>query len=189
MGRTGEIVTRAPDLSLESRGRADTLAIGKALGRLLSAGDVLVLSGSLGAGKTTLTQGIAGGLGIEDYVTSPTFTLVNEYRPGGAGPTLYHVDLYRTSGAVEALDLGLDEYLGLADLPAGVAVLEWAERAPEALPAEYVLVRITPDEGNAPPVDASDDEPRRLDLYLVGGRYERRREALAESLRAYASRN
>jgi tRNA threonylcarbamoyladenosine biosynthesis protein TsaE len=179
-------VRRSPALRLRSRVADETLAIGAALGRLLLPGDVIVLSGTLGAGKTTLTQGIARGLGIDDYVTSPTFTLVNEYRPRASGPALYHVDLYRTSGAAEALDLGLDEYLGLADLPAGVAVLEWAERAPDALPADYLLIRIdraddADDRASAEP----GDEPRHLAIFLRGERYERRRDAFAGALRAF----
>ena len=163
--------------------------IGSALGRRLLPGDVVVLSGVLGAGKTTLTQGIARGLGIDDYVTSPTFTLVNEYRPHASGPVLYHVDLYRTSGAAEALDLGLDEYLGLADLPAGVAVLEWAERAPDAQPTEYLHILIErAGDADLPPGELV-DEPRRLTIFPRGERYERRRETFAEALREYAAGN
>lgn len=180
-------MSRSPALRLRSRGADETLAIGRAIGRFLLPGDVLVLSGTLGAGKTTLTQGIARGLGIEDYVTSPTFTLVNEYRPRGSGPALYHVDLYRTSGAAEALDLGLDEYLGLADLPAGVAVLEWAERAPDALPTEYLLIRLERADGaDSSAASEPGDEPRHLAIFLRGERYERRRDTLAEALRAYS---
>jgi tRNA threonylcarbamoyladenosine biosynthesis protein TsaE len=177
-------VSRSPALCLRSRGADDTLAIGAALGRLLLPGDVVVLSGTLGAGKTTLTQGIARGLGIDDYVTSPTFTLVNEYRPRFSGPALYHVDLYRTSGAAEAFDLGLDEYLGLADLPAGVAVLEWAERAPDALPAEFLLVRIDRADDDGAAAEPG-DEPRHLAMFLRGERYERRRGTFAAALRDY----
>ncbi|HEX8958966.1 MAG TPA: tRNA (adenosine(37)-N6)-threonylcarbamoyltransferase complex ATPase subunit type 1 TsaE, partial [Solirubrobacterales bacterium] len=126
------------------------------------------------------------GLGIGDYVTSPTFTLVNEYLPRASGPALYHVDLYRTSGAAEALDLGLDEYLGLADLPAGVAVLEWAERAPDALPVEYLLIRFERGEGADSAPSESGDEPRDLTIFLRGERYEQRRDTFAEALRAYS---
>jgi tRNA threonylcarbamoyladenosine biosynthesis protein TsaE len=131
-------------LRLVSQSSAETVAIGRRLGRCLRRGDVVVLSGVLGAGKTTLAQGIAEGVGVADYVTSPTFTLVNEYRPAPSArhPPLYHIDLYRTAGTAEALDLGLDEYL--AGPSQGVAVIEWAERAPEALPEEHLLVRLEP---------------------------------------------
>jgi tRNA threonylcarbamoyladenosine biosynthesis protein TsaE len=180
-------VRQSPALQVRSRGAADTIAIGRALGRHLVPGDVVVLSGPLGAGKTTLTQGIARGLGIHEYVTSPTFTLVNEYRPRASGPLLYHVDLYRISGAAEAIDLGLEDYLGLADLPAGVAVLEWAERALDALPSAYVLVRIDRPDGDWAGSTESTDEPRSLAIYLIGGRYLRRRETIGEALRDYAA--
>lgn len=146
----------------------ETVEIGRALGQALRPGDVIVLSGSLGAGKTTLTQGIAAGLGVEDYVTSPTFTLVNEYPPSERHehPALYHIDLYRTSGAAEALDFGFEEYLG----GEGVVVVEWAERAPEAVPAEHLLVKLEMDE-----------DARRLELCPLGSRYAER---LAEVERA-----
>jgi tRNA threonylcarbamoyladenosine biosynthesis protein TsaE len=135
---------------------------------------LIVLSGTLGAGKTTLTQGIAAGLGVVDYVTSPTFTLVNEYRPArsGAHPPLYHIDLYRTSGAAEALDFGLDEYLG----EPGIAVVEWAERAPEALPTDYLLVKL----------EMAGDE-RRIEVCSSSPRYAERLRALGEALGAYAA--
>jgi tRNA threonylcarbamoyladenosine biosynthesis protein TsaE len=180
-------VESGPTIRLFSRGAGDTTEIGRAIGRQLESGDVVVLSGPLGAGKTTLTQGIAEGLGVDDYVTSPTFTLVNEYR-SRQGKALYHVDLYRTSGSAEALDLGLDEYLGLADLPPGVAVLEWAERALDALPATYLLVRLERGgSANAAPLDEVADEPRLLTIHLRGERYERRRSAFTDALREYAA--
>ncbi len=161
-------------LRLVSRSPEDTAEIGRRLGEILRPGDVVVLSGPLGAGKTALTQGIARGLGVTDYVTSPTFTLVNEYRPPrpGAHPPLYHVDLYRTTGAAEALDLGLDEYLG----GQGVTVVEWPERAPEALPPEYLPVRL----------EIADDS-RVITVGPASHRYAGRLRALRKALGAYAA--
>lgn len=143
-----------------SRGSGETISAGRAIGRLLESGDLLLLRGTLGAGKTTLAQGLAIGLGIDDYVTSPTFTLVNEYRPADpSGFPLYHLDLYRTAGSLEALDLGLDEYLESG----GVVAVEWAERAEDALPVEYLSLELAvdavPDDGlvSSPGAGASSD--------------------------------
>ena len=102
---------------------------------LLTGGDVVSLIGELGAGKTTLTQGIADGLGVskECYVTSPTFTLINEYR--GRVP-VYHLDFYRVDSPSEVENLGLEEYFQ----GNGVAVVEWAEKIKTFLPKEYLMV-------------------------------------------------
>ena len=108
----------------------ETVELGRLLGSVLEPGDVLALTGDLGAGKTTLTQGIARGLGVDPnyYITSPTFTIINEYP---ARLTLYHLDLYRLETGLDTDELGLEEYLE-SD---GAAVIEWAERLPEgALP-------------------------------------------------------
>ncbi|MCE9610377.1 MAG: tRNA (adenosine(37)-N6)-threonylcarbamoyltransferase complex ATPase subunit type 1 TsaE [Chthoniobacter sp.] len=107
---------------------AETIAHGQALAATLRRGDVLALSGDLGAGKTHFVKGLAAGLGTAASVTSPTFTLLHEY-PGGRLP-LYHFDLYRLDDADEALRIGLDEYL-YGD---GVCVIEWAEKFPALLP-------------------------------------------------------
>ncbi|MBI4510604.1 MAG: tRNA (adenosine(37)-N6)-threonylcarbamoyltransferase complex ATPase subunit type 1 TsaE [Deltaproteobacteria bacterium] len=113
-------------------------AVGVALGRLLGPGDVLGLVGELGAGKTVLVQGIGRGLGVPDEVpiTSPTFTLINEYL-GGRMP-LFHVDLYRLSREEEL------EHVGLCDLyrGEGVVAVEWFDRFPSHAPAEYLEVRL-----------------------------------------------
>lgn len=136
-----ERVNEGDCLRLRGASAEDTTEIGRVLGAWLRAGDVVLLSGPLGAGKTTLTQGIAAGVGVADYVTSPSFTIVNEYRPKRprAHPTFYHLDLYRISGAAEALDFGLEEYVG----GEGIAVVEWAERAAEAMPSDYLLARLS----------------------------------------------
>lgn len=112
-------------------------ALGEELASSLKVGDVLMLHGDLGAGKTTLTQGIAAGLGVEGAVQSPTFTLVREHR--GREMMLYHLDLYRLSDPDELENLGYETYLDPAD---GVSVIEWPERAGDWLPERFTLVRI-----------------------------------------------
>ncbi len=105
-----------------SHSPAETEALGEAWGRDAQSGLVIALSGDLGAGKTQLVKGLARGLGIAKRVHSPTFTLVNEYT-GGRLP-LFHLDLYRLETRAQILSSGVEEYLN----PAGVAVIEWAER-------------------------------------------------------------
>ena len=99
----------------------ETIRFGKMLGSLLQAGDILALQGTLAAGKTQLTKGIAQGLGITEPVTSPTFTIVSEYY--GRLP-LYHIDVYRLGSPEEFLDLGVEEML----YGQGVCVIEWSEK-------------------------------------------------------------
>ncbi|MEM6840232.1 MAG: tRNA (adenosine(37)-N6)-threonylcarbamoyltransferase complex ATPase subunit type 1 TsaE [Cyanobacteria bacterium P01_C01_bin.120] len=102
-----------------------TLALGRWLGERLDAGTVLLLTGNLGAGKTTLTKGLGQGLCIPDEIDSPTFTLINEYDSGRL--PLYHVDLYRLEGA-ESDRLFLESYWEGIEYPPGIVVIEWAER-------------------------------------------------------------
>ena len=109
--------------------------MGRILGAHASAGDVFLLSGELGAGKTCLTQGILWGLGGEEYARSPTFVLICEYY---ARLTLYHMDLYRLDSVDEIIDLGLDDYF-LGD---GVCVVEWAEKGVDEFIGEHMTVRI-----------------------------------------------
>lgn len=113
----------------------ETTRLGMQLGLLLKAGDIVCLQGELGAGKTCFAKGVAQGLGIEDPVTSPTFTLVNEYH---GTLTLYHLDVYRLNGPGEMDDLGYEEYF-YGD---GVALVEWAERVRDVLPAERLEIFI-----------------------------------------------
>ncbi len=120
---------------LISRSADDTVAMGCALGDLARRGDVVLLVGDLGAGKTCLTQGIAVGLGVADKVTSPTFVIIREH--AGRLP-LYHIDFYRLTDVDEAADLGLDQYL-YGD---GVCVVEWADRAMGLFPAEHLLIEL-----------------------------------------------
>jgi len=105
------------------------------MGKFAQPGDLFLLVGNLGAGKTCLTQGIAWGLGIEGYATSPSFVVVNEYL--GRLP-LYHVDLYRLDRIEEIIDLGLDDYL----YGKGVCIVEWAEKALTILPEEHLLIEM-----------------------------------------------
>lgn len=116
----------------------ETRALGRQLALSLLPGDVLLLYGDLGAGKSELTRGIAEGLGITTTVTSPSFTILNVYDEGRI--PLYHFDWYRLSGADELYEMGMDEYLG-GD---GVAVVEWPSQCPEAIPETYLAVHLTP---------------------------------------------
>ena len=133
-----------------TRSEAETAAIARALAADLKAGAVLLLSGNLGAGKTAFVRGLAEGLGIHpSEVSSPTFTLVHEYRGGAL--TLYHVDLYRLDRAATE-DLGLEE-LGVAD---GVLAIEWPDRLTHALDgARRVSIEIIDDTTRSISIDGS----------------------------------
>jgi tRNA threonylcarbamoyladenosine biosynthesis protein TsaE len=126
-------------LILISKSPTETFSIGRILGEGLTGGDCVALTGELGAGKTCLTQGIAVGLGVPDgyVVTSPTFTLINEY-PGGES-TLYHLDVYRLRGSEDLEEMGFQEYL-MSD---GVMVIEWAEKVSDAIPDEALRVELS----------------------------------------------
>lgn len=135
-----------------------THALGGALAAALRPGDVLLLHGDLGAGKTTLTQGIAAGLGITEPVNSPTFTLVGEHSVPGAPrgiATLYHLDLYRLNDWTELESIGFDDFLAPAD---GVTIIEWPERAGGWLPDRALAVSIDYD-GPARRVIAIEAQP------------------------------
>jgi len=125
-------------LDFFSHSEAQTRRLGARLGELLQSGDVICLAGELGAGKTCLAQGIGQGLGIEGPITSPSFTLINEYRPEQARLPFYHIDLYRIEEAKETLSLGLEEYF----YGEGACVVEWADRALQALPAEHLWIEL-----------------------------------------------
>ena len=111
-----------------SEGPDETWQIASEFFSTLNRGDVIAFHGDLGAGKTCFIQGIANAMDIREPVSSPTYTLINEYR---AAFPLYHMDLYRLAGPEEAFDLGLDEYID----GNGLTVIEWAERTEELLPA------------------------------------------------------
>ena len=114
----------------------ETEALGQALAKTLASGTLLALHGDLGAGKTAFVRGLAAGLGYHGRVTSPTFTIVNEYE--GKMP-LFHFDLYRLGSEDELYDIGFDEYLSRN----GICAVEWSERAPELMSAAQVQVTIS----------------------------------------------
>ena len=119
--------------TIELASREATISLGEALGKQLTAGDVLVLDGDLGAAKTTFTKGLAKGLAIPDIIKSPTFTIIHEYHDGRL--PLYHMDAYRLeNGGGE--DLGLEEYFD-SD---GVSVVEWAEFVEDELPDDFLAI-------------------------------------------------
>jgi len=122
-------------LDVISHSVAQTQRLGARLGELLQGGELLLLDGEMGTGKTVFTQGIAQGLNIDDTVNSPTFTLLKEYQ--GRLP-LYHFDLYRLDDPDEVLALGFDEYF----YGQGVCVVEWAYKAEAIWPAEHLRVRL-----------------------------------------------
>lgn len=134
-----------------------TIEIGIALGKLLKPGSVVLLKGDLGAGKTQLAKGVALGLGVADHVTSPTFTIINEYE--GRLP-FYHVDAYRLGDPGEAFDLGLEEYF----FGGGVTLVEWPERVISMLPDEYLMVMMS--------VTGLDQECREVIFLPSGQTYE-----------------
>jgi len=141
-----EIISHSPE---------ETQNLGVRIGELTLPGDVLLLVGQLGAGKTCLTQGIAWGLGIKEYAASPSFVLVRELY--GRLP-LYHMDLYRLDHLEEIADLGLDDYF-YGD---GASVVEWAEKGLDLLPEEHMLIEIS----------YISDTERRLEIKPSGQRYQ-----------------
>jgi tRNA threonylcarbamoyladenosine biosynthesis protein TsaE len=132
---SGRAVDQPAVLDIVSHSLAQTQRLGTRLGKLLRGGELLLLDGDLGTGKTTLTQGIAEGLGVQEVVSSPTFTLLKEYT--GRLP-LYHFDLYRLEDPREVLDLGFEEYFESS----GVCVVEWAQKAEALWPTEHLRIRL-----------------------------------------------
>jgi tRNA threonylcarbamoyladenosine biosynthesis protein TsaE len=173
-------VTPAP-LVARTASPEETRRLAAALAGGLGPGDLLLLVGDLGAGKTTFTQGLARGLGVTDPVTSPTFTLVRAY-PCLSGPvrTLLHADLYRLDRLQDVVDLGLAE---MAE-DESVAVVEWGDVASSVFGPDVLTVSITADPDNGPPSavhEALADEERTVTLGLAGS-WSGRRSTLAERL-------
>ena len=125
--------------TVQTHSPEETWALAAELANELSSGTTIALHGDLGAGKTCFIQGFAAALGIDEPITSPTYTLIGEYE--GRLP-LHHIDLYRLSGPEEALGLGLEEYFDAN----GITAIEWAERAEGLLPPDLLHIRIEVDE-------------------------------------------
>ena len=123
-------------LELTAGAPEDTIAVGEAVASLLREGDVIALTGELGAGKTTFVRGAARALGFEGAVASPTFTLVREYQ---GRVRIYHVDVYRLDRVQDVLDLGLDEMVA----EGGVLLVEWGDAVEGLLPDDHLLAEIT----------------------------------------------
>jgi tRNA threonylcarbamoyladenosine biosynthesis protein TsaE len=117
----------------------ETMALGKSIAEKAAPGDIIALTGDLGTGKTVFTKGIARGLGIDEPVSSPTFTIVSEYRSGRM--PLFHFDVYRIGDPEEMDEVGLDDYLSNG----GLSLIEWAELISDMLPPETVWVTIEKD--------------------------------------------
>ena len=126
---------KVKELKYSTESSEDTVKLGRQLGAILKEGDVVALVGELGSGKTWFTKGLALGLGINSstVITSPSFSLVNEYE---GRFTFYHMDLFRLDNLSEVLSAGLEEYL----YDASVVVMEWADRWPEILPEQCITV-------------------------------------------------
>jgi tRNA threonylcarbamoyladenosine biosynthesis protein TsaE len=164
-------------ICLRSRSSEDTYDIAGALAPLVEAGDVILLSGDLGAGKTIFVKGLAHGLGVEEPVTSPTFTLVHTYN--GRLPVL-HADLYRLPTVQEVIDLSLPE---LMDDDGSIAVVEWGEAALGVFGGGHLAVRIDHDLDH-PDLDHPDDDDcaRRLGVQTVGSKWAKRAAGLTAAL-------
>lgn len=143
-------------MRLSTTSPQETQALGEALGQAVQPGDLILLWGDLGTGKTCLVQGIARGLGVQESARSPTFVLVTQH-PGRL--MLYHIDLYRLDNPLEVEDLGLDEYIE-SD---GVCVVEWADKAMPIFPQEHLLVELR----------HRSEQERQIQLTARGNRYVR----------------
>jgi tRNA threonylcarbamoyladenosine biosynthesis protein TsaE len=123
-----EIISNSPD---------ETIALGKRIASRLCAGSIIAITGTLGSGKTCFSKGIALGLGIEENITSPTYTIINEYKRDNS-PTLYHIDAYRLNCDKDFEDIGGVDVLN-SD---GISIIEWSERLPNSIPKDAIFITI-----------------------------------------------
>ena len=161
----------AEPIVARTSGPEETKALAAALAEVAQAGDIVVLAGEMGAGKTAFTQGFAVGLGIDAQVTSPTFTIIQEYPPGRLA--LHHLDVYRLDHLREVSDLGLGEMLD----EEAVMLVEWGDAVLPVLGDRYLEVRLTFGEG---------DDDRRLELRCRGGSWAARHRRIAELVAPWA---
>lgn len=127
-------------LTFHTTSAEETIELGKKIGSLLQKGDIIAMQGTLAAGKTTITKGIAQSLGIKDEITSPTFCLISEYE--GKMP-LYHMDVYRLEGGEDFINLGVEDLM----YGNGVSLIEWSEKVMDELPKKTIILKIEPIEG------------------------------------------
>jgi tRNA threonylcarbamoyladenosine biosynthesis protein TsaE len=164
-----DVVRPALEVSVTVPSATRMRELGERLAGLLRAGDLIVLSGPLGAGKTTLAQGIGAGLGVRGPVTSPTFVIARVHPSLRGGPDLVHADAYRLGSRAEVDDLDLD-----TDVDSSVTVVEWGENLAEGLAPSFLEIAITPPPAAATAAEAGQDgdEPRTLRVTGWGARWE-----------------
>jgi tRNA threonylcarbamoyladenosine biosynthesis protein TsaE len=144
----------------------ETRDFARNMSKMLQPGDIISLSGDLGAGKTVFTKGLAEGLGIKEPVTSPTFTIIKEYTEGRL--PLYHFDVYRLGHPDELAELGVDEYF----FSTGVSVVEWGNRVASLLPEEHLVIKIE---------RMVDEDLRRIEIEPFGSKWTERVKLLDRS--------
>ncbi|MBK1811398.1 tRNA (adenosine(37)-N6)-threonylcarbamoyltransferase complex ATPase subunit type 1 TsaE [Clostridium sp. YIM B02505] len=137
----------------------NTIELGRKIGSMCKPGDIFCLTGDLGTGKTHITKGIAEGLNVQEYITSPTFNIVNEYHSGRL--SLFHFDVYRVSDPDEIYEIGFDEYI----FGNGVSVIEWANYIEELIPDQFVHIKLSklPEKG---------ENLRKVTIKYFGNRYD-----------------
>lgn len=138
-------------IKLTTHSADETIALGKKIGARLNGGDIIAYRGGLGAGKTTITHGIAQGMGLKDDVSSPTFVLVNEYR---GKINLYHFDMYRINGGLDLETTGFYDYMDSDS----VLAIEWSENIASELPDNVITVTITRVDDNTREIEINGDE-------------------------------
>jgi tRNA threonylcarbamoyladenosine biosynthesis protein TsaE len=161
-------------INARTKAAEDTKELAAALAALAKPGDLILLAGDLGSGKTTFAQGFGAGLGVEEPIVSPTFTLVRTYE---GRLTLVHCDVYRLDHLQEVIDLGLAEQLD----DGGVALIEWGDVAAPSLPADFLEVRL--DYGDSPDTD----DERSVRLRIVGPSWAPRLAAIKSALDRWAT--
>ena len=128
-------------LTFTTNSAEETIALGRKIGGALTGGEIIAMQGTLAAGKTTMTKGIAESLGVADTITSPTFCLISEYE--GRLP-LYHMDVYRLDGGEDFINLGVEDMM----YGNGVSIIEWSEKVMDELPRETIIIRNETKEGS-----------------------------------------